>query len=50
MRRIKAISEGDIAPNTMDVILFSDDSIFRSSVRYRRDEWTDIILAKPNNT
>ena len=48
MIRIKAISEGDIAPNTMDVMLFSDDSIFRSSVRLRRDEWTDIILTKPN--
>ena len=47
--RIKAISEGDIAPNTMDVMLVGDDSIFRSSVRLRRDEWTDIILTKPNN-
>ena len=49
MIRIKAISEGDIAPNTMDVMLFSDDSIFRSSARLRRGEWTDIILTKPNN-
>jgi hypothetical protein len=46
--RIKAISEGDLAPNTMDVMLIGDDSIFRSSVRLRRDEWTDIILTKPN--
>ena len=47
--RIKAISEGDLAPNTMDVMLVGDDSIFRSSVRLRRDEWTDIILTKPND-
>jgi hypothetical protein len=46
--RIKAISEGDLAPNTMDVMLVGDDSIFRSSVRLRRDEWIDIILTKPN--
>lgn len=49
MIRIKAISEGDIAPNTMDVMLFSDDYIFRSSARLRRGEWTDIILTKPNS-
>jgi hypothetical protein len=30
-------------------MLVGDDSIFRSSVRLRRDEWTDIILTKPND-
>ena len=45
--RIKAISEGDIPPNTMDVMLVSDEAIFRSSVKLRRNEWTDILLIKP---
>jgi len=42
--RIYASSEGSSPPTTLDIMLIDQFSIYRSSIRLKKDQWIDIVL------
>lgn len=42
--RISALNEGFSPPTTLDIMLYNDYCIYRSSVRLEQNQWTEIVL------
>lgn len=42
--RITALNEGYSPPTTLDIMLYNEYCIYRSSVRLKQNQWTEIVL------
>lgn len=46
--RITALNEGYSPPTTLDVMLYDEYCIYRSSIRLEQNQWTEIVLTAKN--
>ena len=46
--RITALNEGYSPPTTLDVMLYNEYCIYRSSIRLEQNQWTEIVLTAKN--
>ena len=46
--RIVALNEGYSPPTTLDIMLYDEYCIYRSSIRLEKNQWTEIILTTDN--
>ena len=46
--RITALNEGYSPPTTLDVMLYNEYCIYRSSIRLEQNQWTEIVITADN--
>ena len=46
--RITALNEGYSPPTTLDIMLYNEYCIYRSSIRLEQNQWTEIVLTAKN--